>query len=74
MVGVGVGVGSRAALHSRLPPKKRTRSRAPAQHCVHACYLAHTRSRATGGVGSWGGVGGGVYKRSGAKKARVQRH
>ena len=67
-VGVGVGVGSgvghlltraRAALHSRLPPKKRTRSRAPAQHCLHACYLAHTRSRATNGAGSWGGVGGG---------------
>ena len=48
-VGVGVGVGS----------GMRTRSRAPAQHCVHACYLAHTRSRATDGVGCWGGVGGG---------------
>ena len=81
-VGVGVGVGSgvghlltraRAALHSRLPPKKRTRSRAPAQHCVHACYLAHTRSRATDGVGSWGGVGGGGgvgVGWGGAQKAR----
>ena len=68
--GVGVGVGSgvghlltraRAALHSRLPPKKRTRSRAPAQHCVHACYLAHARSRRDrrGGVLGRGGRGWG---------------
>ena len=35
-----------------------------AQHCIHASHLksapAHVhRSRATDGVGSWGGVGGG---------------
>ena len=79
-----------------LGPGWGTCSRALAQHCIHASHLksapAHVhRSRATDGVGSWGGVGGGgggwggvgsllvhsskhcVYKRSGAKKARVQR-
>ena len=43
---------TRPALHTCLPNSKHTRSRAPAQHCAHACYMSKKHTCETALVGS----------------------